>query len=255
MKNKLAVFVEGNYFVKQVGRLWIEYFQNKRSGATPSLSSKQFAALLKHIVEEHLEICDRELYRVYFYDQSIFSWAVSNQLTKEDNITIQSTLEKQLLFNRVFMTGLIKELNIERKYKIRRSKISPLEIRGPKKTFEEDSRLLEQGADVLGQESLSLDFNRFTSDILISHDMTTSALRKTADTFVLITDDLRFTDSSSELRELGLEIIIEPLSNQLDYTIEKHFDWISQVDIVKALRNLTEYRLQKEPDWWDAEES
>lgn len=249
--NRLAVFIEGNYYIEQVAHLWTTYFHNKKQEILPKLSPTDYEMLLDSIVEFHLRTANQGLHRLHYYDQSILSWSQHYKNISNPNQTIQSHLQKVNTFDWQFMNSFLELISSKRRYQVTYAQQSPLEISLSGNSEDEESLLLEDSIDNFDLNNLLVKFNRQSTDIQLTIDILSVALQKQIDTLVIITDDIRFNELMHDLKQLGIEVVLESLnSSVIEPSMNQFFDWISKYDLVNALHNNTERALQKEPSWW-----
>ncbi len=249
MDRKIAVFVDGGYFIQRINYFHRTFFREHQ------ISSSEIVDVLKYIISKHQYHFHREdLYRIYYYDAPPFDEQMREPVIRAGNVSL-ATKNFKADPNVIRQKEIHSHLNKYRKLALRMGEIS-----SSKKWLLNDTvqKQLLNGAkrfEELTPEDFHLDITQKGVDTRIGIDITTLTLNKFVDTIVLIASDADFIPAAKLARTHGVDVILDPIfSNNVAKGLERHIDGKKSFDIVRKLSNLKGVPPSPVPTWWERED-
>jgi len=213
---RVTVLIDGGYFLKRLPQL------------RPDLNTDAttVARALNKIVGGHLHQLNKTyrqdnpwsmLYRVFYYDAQPFEKSTEYPISKQ-RLDFSKTDEAK------FRRNLFEAVRHKRKFALRLGKVHR----------ENGWRLTEVASKKLRNGKLdpaSLTDGDFTFglrqkgvDMRIGIDISSIALKKQADTIILVAGDSDFVPTAKLARREGLEIILDPMRREVSPDLFEHID-------------------------------
>lgn len=167
-------------------------------------------------VEAHPALATRELFRIYFYDAPPFSGTVKNPISHVEQNLANTRQAAQ-------NTALIDSLELQPHFAVRRGM---LKCSGWKLGRAALQRLSHSGANQIDANDLVPNINQKGVDMRIGLDMAWIALKKLAETLVLVTGDSDFVPVMKFARREGMQVLLEHLSHPVSRDLKAHADLV-----------------------------
>jgi uncharacterized LabA/DUF88 family protein len=157
------------------------------------------------------------LYRIFFYDAPPFEGRAHKPVSNQA-IDFKTTEQAK------FRTGLFEELKKTRNVALRLGELSAhsrwmMNERRQKQILRGQLKIEE-----LTDEDFSYDLQQKGVDMRIGLDIATLTLKKQVGTIVLVTGDADFVPAAKLARREGVEIILDPLRNNISKQLFEHID-------------------------------
>jgi len=245
MDNKIAVFVDGGFFVRRV-----EFFSRKYFGAQKVLPEHMVSIML-HIINQHQAHLKKDiLYRIYYYDAPPFTEQLREPVVRPGDKGGARTKNFKTDPRTIRQLDLHQQLSKTRKVALRMGELAAtkrwiLNEYAQKSLLKGDKRI-----DELTPEDFHPDFQQKGVDTRIGIDITTLTLSQFVDTMVLIASDADFVPAAKLARTHGVDVVLDPLFGTVAKGLEKHIDGKKSFDIVKKLSELFNVQPNPIPEWW-----
>lgn len=250
---KVAIFVDGGYFIRKVQFFWRKYFQNKDTNTLPPLKAEHCADLLSQLVSKHQQNCERELYRVFYYNAPPIDKQIQMPLPAVPGHNGKPTKNFKVEPDYLFNTELHKLLVRKRKFALRMGKLSK---HGEWRINTHDLKDLLDGTknfEDLTNDNFHYAVTQKGVDSKIGIDVTMVSLNGYADTIILLASDADFVPVAKLARVQGVDVILDAMHGSIDNDLSEHIDGLKSFDIVRLLETITNTQLQERPKWWPAQ--
>ncbi|WP_420384762.1 NYN domain-containing protein [Roseivirga sp.] len=221
---KTAILVDGGFFIKRY-----KYIKGFEKGDSPELVAKNLVSYcFKHILRVNqyrgrYNLDRTELYRIYYYDAKPFDGDSKNPISGK-SISFKRTEQFR------FRNSLFTELKKQRKIALRlgflknSSKLWTIKARHTKGLFEGTVMLNELDAN-----DLEYPLNQKAVDMKIGLDIATLAFKNQVDQIILIAGDSDFVPAAKFARREGVDLILDPMLNNIDPTLHEHIDGLMTI--------------------------
>jgi uncharacterized LabA/DUF88 family protein len=269
---RIAVFIDGGFFLKRLPRLVDERFRNspERVAETARILCKKHVLRLIGNEDGRNERDGRWLdhvYRLFYYDARPYD-GVSHHPISNQRIDFAKTREAK------FREELFEALRSKRKFALRLGKVNketdwrindrltkkiiklrrwhalieaPLGdeaiTRVPQQLTDQERQELRQLAQLwreFGEEDVGLGLRQKGVDMRLALDIASITLKRQADTLILVTGDSDFVPAAKLARREGAEVILDPLRQSVNPDLHEHIDGLWSV------LGLNEQRLENE---------
>ncbi len=254
---RIAVLVDGGFFIKRLSRLVAPQFCN--SAASVAESARMLCKRhVQKLIGERWDIAHSRwldhVYRLFYYDAKPF-----------DEVAHHPILNQQIQFGKTdeakFREQLFHELRAKRKFALRLGKVTKeggWQIKGDQLTKKllrtrewlsvfdaavaqartgvaapvltpEQATRLAQLADIwrgITPDQIRLGMRQKGVDMRIGLDISTLTLKKQVDTIILVTGDSDFVPAAKLARREGVEFILDPLWQQVNDDLHEHVDGV-----------------------------
>jgi uncharacterized LabA/DUF88 family protein len=210
MKPKVAILIDGGFFLKRYSSLYAG-----ADGHSPEIIAKNICkAAMKHVQEDY------ELYRIFYYDCSPIGKRVHNPISKRSIDFSKTAIFRQRL-------DLFEELKKKRKFALR---IGHIKDSGDWQIFPSRIKALLKGEisfDEITEKDVYYEMRQKGIDMKIGIDIASLALKKLVNQIVLISGDEDFVPASKLARREGIDFILDPLWNPVDPSLFEHIDGLN----------------------------
>ena len=200
---RVAILIDGGFFLKRYKTI---YGQK---------SAEEIASDMHKLAIKHAKGCS--LYRIFYYDAKPLEKKFHNPISKK-SIDLSNSPEA------IFRKKLFDELKKKRKVALRLGYISEIQnwIIKPNRV----KPLLNKSISVddLTEQDVMLDLRQKGVDIRIGIDISSLAYKKHVDKIVLISGDSDFVPASKLARREGVDIILDPMWNNINDELFEHID-------------------------------
>ncbi len=207
MKPKVAVLVDGGFFLKRYNKLYPGASQH----SVELIGYNIRKAAVKHVCPEF------DLHRIYYYDCLPIGKSIHNPVTKQFIDFAKTEIYKQRL-------ALFEELKKKRKLALR---LGHIKDSGNWQIFPSKVKSLLKGDisihDLTGDD-IYYEMRQKGIDMKIDIDIATLALKKQVNQIVLISGDEDFVPASKLARREGIDFVLDPLWNPIDRNLFEHID-------------------------------
>ncbi len=214
--HRVAVLIDGGFFLKRLPNL------------RPDLNgdAETVAKALQKTVQGHLNQLNKTyqqptswslLYRVFYYDAKPYAKSTEYPISRK-RLDYAKTDEAE------FRTNLFEALRHKRKFALRLGKVHR---ENGWRLSEKASKLIRNGElDPENLKDIHFEFGLRQKgvDMRIGIDITSIALKKQADTIVLVAGDSDFVPAAKLARREGLEIILDPMRRDVSPDLFEHID-------------------------------
>lgn len=211
----VAVLVDGSFFLKRFNTL-----SNNANKNNPEYVARALHAMCL----SHARKLKKEIFRIFFYDCSPYEKGLHNPLSGKF-INFKNTDSYK------FRVALHEKLREKRKVAIRLGYLHLNEHKwqiSPAKT----TALLQKRIsidDLDADKDISPCFKQKQVDIKIGVDIASLALKKHVDTIVLVAGDGDFVPAAKLARREGIDVILDPMWNQIHPQLFEHIDGLTSV--------------------------
>jgi uncharacterized LabA/DUF88 family protein len=207
MKPRVAVLVDGGFFLKRYSKLYI----GAKNHSADIIARNICKAAMNHVTRDY------DLYRVFYYDCFPLAKRVHNPISKRSIDFSKTDLYKQRL-------ELFEQLKKKRKLALRLGRIKDS---GHWQIYPAVVKALIKGeinvAD-LSENDVFYEMRQKGIDMKIGSDIASLALKKQVDQIVLISGDEDFVPAAKLARREGIDFILDPLWNPVDPHLFEHID-------------------------------
>ena len=219
MHPRVAVLIDGGFFLKRVGSLRPDL---KGAGANATANS------LNSLVEGHLSRLNETyrtpnawslLYRAFYYDARPFDGTTERPVSRE-RLDFSKTPEA------VFRRALHAELRQTPKFAVRLGEVYKEHgWRLREKASKDVARGILQ-PDALTDDHFEFGFRQKGVDMRIGTDMASITLKRQADIIVLVAGDSDFVTTAKLARREGAEVILDPMGWSVRPALYEHIDGV-----------------------------
>lgn len=252
MNLKVAVLIDGSFFLKRLGFYKKKYFNN-----SPELTAKNTVSIISKITLKHLLNIPRNsrvynhLYRVFFYDAEPY--------TKKGHYPLPRLAGKNaeaIDFSKqptaIFRLELLQELKRQRKLALRLGTLKTNKNWNLKANVLKQLIKQEREFTSLTNDDFVLDIRQKGVDIKLGIDIATLAYEKLVDKIILIAGDTDFVPAAKLARTKGIEFVLDPLRSHIDESLHEHIDGLVNFDLVSLLQEELNTVPEIQPSWWQA---
>lgn len=252
MKTKIAILVDGSFFIRRVETNKRRYFSS-----APELTPLQMVECLKEVVWRHMgngrDAVYNYHYRTYFYDAPPLTLDRVHYPLVNDGEKNPRVLHFSKEPDVIFRLELIEELKKQKKLALR---LGTVKADKQWKIKDEVVQALikgERSFDDLGNEDFYYSIRQKGVDIKLGIDIATLSIGKHVDRIVLIAGDSDFVPAAKLARTNGVDFVLDAMRNQVDSSLFEHIDGLVNFDIVAILKKVLECNPDQEPKWWKEE--
>ncbi|MEZ2742677.1 NYN domain-containing protein [Paenalcaligenes hominis] len=250
MKTKIAILVDGSFFIRRVQANKRQYFPSAED-----LTSQQMVECLKIVVRKHINNGhNREYnhhYRTYFYDAPPMAVDRAHYpLVEEGHVR-----QKVKVFNQdpevIFRTALLEELKKQKKLALRLGTVKAdkewrIKDRVVQKLIKKELRF-----DDLTNDDFYYSLRQKGVDIKLGIDIATLSIGRQVDKIILIAGDSDFVPAAKLARTNGVDFVLDAMRNPVDPSLFEHIDGLVNFDIVSILRTVFGKDPEVKPKWWN----
>ncbi len=208
---KTAILIDGGFYRKRARKLW-----GMKSAKDRADELNKYA--FRHIEEKKDGSCDRELYRIFYYDCPPVQSVVYHPLLKTNvefgkKETYQWTLD------------FLDALKEKRKLALRLGRLST--ARPHFEILPEKVKQLCAGAisvDDLRESDFRISFAQKGVDMCMGVDITSLAYERIVSQIILISGDSDFVPAAKAARRKGIDFILDPMGNKIGNDLFEHID-------------------------------
>jgi len=234
MLKNTAVLVDGGFYIKRLKRILAT--RHHKPVDSKQIPAKFCADILEKIIKQHLSISERvdkqqrRLYRTFYYDAPPFDGNNQNPISRE-HINYKRTPTY------TFQSALHSELIKKRKVALRMGKLASK--KSWVMTDERKFKKLLKG-ELLAENLTGSDVAYVSSqkqvDVKLGLDISTLAYKKLVDQIIIIAGDSDFVPVTKVARREGIDIILDPMKNNVSEDLLEHIDGLRDVS-AKLLRS------------------
>lgn len=216
---KTAILVDGGFFLKRY-----RYIKGFEKNDTPDVVAKNlFDYCFKHILRvnqyrKRYSLLPTELHRIYYYDAKPFDGDSYNPISKK-SISFKKT--EQYAFRNELFSSLKKHRKIALRLGFLKNSSKKWVIRSK---YTQDLISGKKKMDELTENDLEFPLRQKAVDMKIGLDIATLAFRNQANQIILIAGDSDFVPAAKFARREGVDIVLDPMLNPIDSTLEEHID-------------------------------
>ena len=227
----VAILVDGSFFLRRATSLG-----HHSESDTP----EQAVSCLRSVIENHLKALDRrygvsippknnqesrrylkwpehQLYRVFYYEAPPYTGRATKPISRE-------TINYNNTDSAIFRRSLFKVLQKERGFALRMGKLSAkgnwlLDQKKQKQLLRKEITV-----DDLTDDDFVFEIKQKGVDMRIGLDIASLTLKKQIQTIVLISGDSDFVSAAKLARREGVEVILDPLRNNVSEDLFEHID-------------------------------
>ncbi|HEB9432563.1 TPA: NYN domain-containing protein [Campylobacter coli] len=217
MAKKVAILVDGNFFIKRHKAYFRTFLKKKDYDPSP----KELVKALQMHCLKHIDKEKEELYRIFFYDCKPLTKKTHYPLSKKplDCSKTKAYQEKMELHNYLVSTPCLA---------LRLGYLDEQNASWILKDEEKRKQLLNGKICVkqLSDDDYQYYAKQKGVDIKIGIDITTLALKKLVQKIVLISGDSDFVPASKLARTEGLLFTLDPMGNAIKENLQEHIDYL-----------------------------
>jgi len=221
---KTAILIDGGFFLKRYR--YIRGFEKDDSPTT--LAKNLVSYCFKHIqrvnqYRKRYDLPPTELYRIFYYDAKPFDGDSKNPISGKSMSFKNADQFK-------FRNSLFEELKKQRKKALRlgflknSSKEWIIRSRHTKNLLSEKKKLSD-----LTEQDLEFPLNQKAVDMKVGLDIATLAFKNQIDQLILIAGDSDFVPAAKFTRREGVDVILDPMLNNIDPTLHEHIDGLMTI--------------------------
>ena len=216
---KTAILIDGGFFLKRYKQI-----KGFDSDDTPETVAKNLVSYcFKHInrvnqYRSRYNLPLTELYRIFYYDAKPFDGDSRNPISGK-SISFKNTPQYK------FRHSLFEELKKQRKIALRlgflKNSSKDWVIRG------RHTKALISGKITINDlttQDLDFPLNQKAVDMKIGLDIATLAFKNQVEQLILIAGDSDFVPAAKFARKEGVDVILDPMLNNIDPTLHEHID-------------------------------
>ncbi|CAK0752307.1 NYN domain-containing protein [Azospirillaceae bacterium] len=227
---KVAILIDGGYFLKKYGPKQLKQENNKSEYIDSAAEDTNNT--VKYLIEHHLNKINKNyclfsvenqnalLYRCFYYDATPYPKKGHSPIEKKA-IDFSKTVHAK--FRLAFFDRLQRNPN----FAVRLGEVK-LEHSGRLWVLKEEAQkdILNKTRQVtdLKDDDFAPGFRQKAVDMRIGIDIASIALKKQADIIVLVTGDSDFVPAAKLARTEGVRFIIDSLGQKVDNTLLEHID-------------------------------
>lgn len=224
MSPRVAILIDGGYFLKRVPQLGYSLPQS-----SPEDYADEASRILDWMVNGHLEKLNDTytvekpwslLHRVFFYDAYPYRGEGTLPISKDmvDFGQTQVALYRRKLLNKI---------KSKRKFMLRLGEV--VQEREWLLKAEVQDKLLsgELPPDQLADDDFLSGMRQKGVDMRIGLDIAVLTLKKQADIIILVSGDSDFVPAAKLARREGMEFILDPLWQSIKYELYEHVDGLT----------------------------
>ncbi len=247
---RIAILIDGGFFLKRLPRLVSAKHCNS-PGRIVACIRRLCRCHIKTLTGDNASRWHRHVYRIFFYDAMPYAGKAHHpidnrpidfsksdtaqqrreihqllrkqrkvalrlgKVIREHDWSIQPDLSKRLLKSKSLLAALdgLPEHTGEEEIEL---KLNPQQVR--------DLQRLRELWHALDSRSVRLGLRQKGVDMRIGVDITSLALKRQVDTIILVAGDSDFVPAAKLARREGLEIILDPLWQQVKPDLFEHID-------------------------------
>lgn len=221
---KTAILIDGGFFLKRY-----RYIKGFEKSDAPELVAKNLVSYcFKHIYRvnqyrNRYSLPPTELYRIFYYDAKPFDGDSRDPISGK-SFSFKNTDQYK------FRHLLFSELKQQRKIALRlgflknSSKEWTIKARHTKTLLSGKKKLEE-----LTTQDLDFPLNQKAVDMKVGLDIATLAFKSQVDQIILIAGDSDFVPAAKFARKEGVDIILDPMLNNIDPTLHEHIDGLMTI--------------------------
>lgn len=221
---KTAILIDGGFFLKRYK--YIKGFE--KSDKPDTVANNLVSYCFKHIYRVNqyrnkYNLPPTELYRIFYYDARPFDGDSRNPISGK-SFSFKNT--EQYKFRHTLFT----ELKQQRKIALRlgflknSSKQWSIKSRYTKLLLAGEKKLSD-----LTNQDLDFPLNQKAVDMKVGLDIATLAFKNQVDQIILIAGDSDFVPAAKFARREGVDIILDPMLNNIDPTLHEHIDGLMTI--------------------------
>lgn len=261
--SKVAILIDGGYFFKRMrsgsdgGSYGVKIPENLNASKAGDITkcANSIAQAVDNLVNVHLDelnkihhvsSVEQLLFRTYYYDAtlrkdlaSIKTPVSGDDYKYQDNGTVRlrhelfEILRKQS--NLALRLGDMRANNAQFPWKIQSNQLRKLLKK-------------KAGLDSLRDKHFKLDMQQKGVDMRIGLDIATIAIKKQADTIILVSGDADFIQAAKLARREGIRFILDPLWKEPPGKLVEHVDKVQQGLLpLKSKRELAQHKKNPKP--------
>lgn len=253
MKTRIAILVDGSFFIQRV-------FANKRRYfvSASDLTPVQMVECLKEVVWRHIRNGRNSEYnyhyRTYFYDAPPLALDRVHFPLVEEGETTPRVKHFKDDPDYVFRNALINELKKQKKLALRLGTVKADKEWKIKDRVVQDLIKKERVFDDLTNDDFYYSVRQKGVDIKLGIDIATLSIGKQVDRIVLVGGDSDFVPAAKLARINGVDFVLDAMRNQVDPSLFEHIDGLVNFDIVSILQKVLGQEPDVEPRWWSEKE-
>ena len=249
MDIKVAVLVDGSFFIKR-----LFFYKRKFFESAPDLTGEQMSEALMSTVKKHLYSNINEvnyhLHRIYFYDAPPLDIKIHHPLPDApgENCKVKDyQKDPQTILRKDFLASLKKQRKVavrlgttkhEKKWKLTGHSTKAI-LKG------------EKSFDDLDNSDFYHEVRQKGVDIKLGIDIASLAYEKHVDKILLIAGDSDFVPAAKLARVHGIDFVLDPLRNNIDPRLHEHIDGLDGYDLVSILKDAMNTEPDIRPQWWN----
>lgn len=221
---KTAILIDGGFFLKRY-----KFINGFDKTDIPEVVAKNLVSYcFKHIYRvnqyrHRYNLPPTELYRIFYYDAKPFDGDSQDPISGK-SFSFKNTDQYK------FRHKLFTELKKQRKIALRlgflknSSKQWTIKARYTKPLLSGDKK-----PDELTTQDLDFPLNQKAVDMKVGLDIATLAFKAQVDQIILIAGDSDFVPAAKFARREGVDIILDPMLNNIDPTLHEHIDGLMTI--------------------------
>lgn len=221
---KTAILIDGGFFLKRY-----KYIKGFEKNDPPDVLAKNLVSYcFKHIYRvnqyrNRYNLPPTELYRIFYYDARPFDGDSRNPISGK-SFSFKNTEQYK------FRHALFTELKQQRKIALRlgflknSSRQWSIKSRYTKPLLAGEMKLTD-----LATPDLDFPLNQKAVDMKVGLDIATLAFKDQVDQIILIAGDSDFVPAAKFARREGVDIILDPMLNNIDSTLHEHIDGLMTI--------------------------
>ncbi|MCR2055260.1 NYN domain-containing protein [Campylobacter helveticus] len=219
MFSKIAILVDGEFFIKRHLAYFKKLYPNKSYNPTPQEMAKAIQThCLKHIKKENNE----ELYRIFFYDCKPLNKKAHYPLSKK---SIDFSKTQKYIFRNKLHECLVSIPRLALRF-------GYLDEHNATWTIKDENKLKQVLSGDIFVSSLKDDDYKYHAkqkgvDIKIGLDIATLTLKKIVERIVLISGDSDFVPAAKLARTEGVIFTLDPMGNPIKPDLKEHIDYLN----------------------------
>jgi uncharacterized LabA/DUF88 family protein len=216
---KIAIFVDGGFFIKRYN-----YLYNKNKDKTPEEVANDIYTMAHHHVGK-----ENYVYRIFYYDCPPFDKRVHNPINNKC-IVFGNTPEAK------FRNELFSFLKKKRKVALRLGYLKDSGDWNIRPSKVKDLLSGKIQVSELCPEDVTYDLKQKCIDMKIGVDIASISLKHFVDRIVLISGDADFVPASKLARREGIDFILDPMYAHVDNSLFEHIDGMKSVKLFSRKR-------------------
>ena len=209
---KVAILVDGGFYKKRAKKIFGEKTPEDRA-------EELISYCLRHVhTEKKNSDCDKELYRIFYYDCPPSEKNIYHPLT---NQVIDLKKSPSYEWNNKFFKEIIQKRKVAlRMGEILESSVGyTLNDSATKKLCRKEITI-----DELTEADFEIEMTQKGVDMRIGLDIASLAYKKLVDQIILIAGDSDFVPAAKHARREGIDFILDPLWQNIKPSLMEHID-------------------------------